>query len=165
MFFSRLLTAGAVCLFSLSVLGPVWGQANGRCEVIPKSLVAMRHCYRPLLVFSPSAADARLAQQGRILDAAADDMMDRFVMLTPILPSTKGYQAPLDTPYVVLGTREMLAIRAQFHIPSNRFEVLLLGEDGEVKMRSRVPVAITPLNRLIDSMPTRKIEMQRKDAY
>ena len=124
----------------------------------------MRNCYRPLLVFSPSATDPRLKQQGQILDADADDMMDRFVMFTPILPSAKGFAAPLDTPYVLLSTQQMQAVRSQFHVPLESFVVLLLGEDGHEALRSDRPVDSTRLNSLIDTMPSRKIEMTRPHA-
>jgi hypothetical protein len=153
-------------LLLLLVIGipTVLGQANLRCQVRPSSLAAMRHCYRPLLVFSPSAGDARLKDQSRMLDAAADDMMDRFVMFTPVLPDTKGFIAPLDTPYIVLTGREMRVIREQFHVPANVFEVLLLNEEGRAKLRSEKPVDVTRLNALIDSMPEREVEMLRRDA-
>jgi hypothetical protein len=130
----------------------------------PASLKAMLHCFRPLLVFSPSPADARLKQQSRILDAAADDMMDRFVMLTPIVPNAKQYATPLDTPYIVLKQTTMQAIRERFHIPRSRFEVLLLDEDGRVRLRSDRPIDTTRLNTLIDSWPERRVEMRRRDA-
>jgi hypothetical protein len=138
-----------------------FGQANPKCQVQPKTLAAMRHCYRPLLVFSPTANDPRLKRQSRLLDEAADDMMDRFVMFTPVLPDAKGFSAPLDTPYVVLGAHEMQSIRTRFKFPSNTFVVLLLGEDGGESLRSTRPVDPTRLNSLIDTMPSRKMEMQR----
>jgi hypothetical protein len=124
----------------------------------------MRNCYRPLLVFSPSVTDSRLKRQGEILDADADDMMDRFVMFTPILPSTRGYDPPLDTPYVLLSPQQMQAVRSQFHVPVESFMILLLGEDGREALRSTRPVNSARLNSLIDTMPTRKIEMQRPHA-
>jgi len=141
-----------------------FGQASLKCQVQPKTLAAMRRCYRPLLVFSPSATDARLRRQGDILDADADDMMDRFVLFTPILPSTGGFSAPLDTPYVLLSTQQMRAIRSQFHVPLDGFMVLLLGEDGSEALRSTRPIDSARLNALIDTMPSRKIEMQRPHA-
>lgn len=141
-----------------------FGQASPKCQVRPASLTAMRNCYRPLLVFSPSADDPRLKQQGAILDTDADDMMDRFVMLTPILPATRGFQAPLDTPYVVLSAQEMRTIRRRFQIPANRFAVLLLGEDGSIALRSNQPVEAARLNALIDTMPVRKVEEERPHA-
>jgi Domain of unknown function (DUF4174) len=140
------------------------GQASLKCQVQPKTLAAMRNCYRPLLVFSPSATDSRLTKQGNILDADADDMMDRFVMFTPILPTAKGYSPPLDTPYVLLSAQQMQAIRAQFSVPQDTFVVLLLGEDGSEALRSPRPVDSSRLNALIDTMPSRKKEMQRPHA-
>jgi hypothetical protein len=139
-------------------------QASPKCQVRPKTLAAMRHCYRPLLVFSPRADDPRLKKQAEVLDNDADDMMDRFVMLTPVLPSAKGYAAPLDTPYVVLNTKEMQSIRERFHIPADSFLVLLLGEDGQEKLRSTRPVPATRLNGLIDATPERRIERERPHA-
>jgi hypothetical protein len=143
---------------------PAFGQANPGCAVQPRTLTAMRHCFRPLLVFAPRADDARLKKQGAILDGDADDMMDRFVMLTPVLPDAKGYDAPLDTPYVVLSKGQMQAIRARFHVADDRFLVVLLGEDGGEKLRSTTPVPAERLNALIDTMPTRKLERERPNA-
>ena len=124
----------------------------------------MRNCYRPLLVFSPTAADVRLKKQTELLDQNADDMMDRFVMLTPIVPSTKSFTVPLDTPYVVLNSQQMQTIRAQFQVPAESFLVLLLGEDLSERLRSAYPVDPMRLNALIDRMPSRKTEMQRPHA-
>jgi hypothetical protein len=143
---------------------PAFAQANANCQVRPKTLAAMRHCYRPLLVFAPGTNDARLKKQGAILDADADDMMDRFVMLTPILTDSRGYQTPLDTPYIVLGKSEMQAIRTRFHVAEGSFVVLLLGEDGSEKLRSEEPIGAGRLNALIDTMPSRKAERERPHA-
>ena len=124
----------------------------------------MRHCYRPLLVFSPSATDARFVKQQSTLDEGADDMMDRFVLFTPVVTKFTDYQPPLDTPYALLSRKELAAIRNHFQIPENQFTVLLLGEDGAIKLRSTTPVTITHLNELIDGMPDRQLEMQRPHA-
>jgi hypothetical protein len=160
MAFPRLLFLVALFLPCASALG----QASAKCQVRPKTLSAMRNCYRPLLVFSPTAGDSRLKKQGELLDQDADDMMDRFVMFTPIVASTKSFSAPLDTPYVVLSSQQMQAIRSQFQVPSDGFLVLLLGEDLGEKLRSTRPVDPTRLNALIDQMPSRKLEMQRPHA-
>ena len=141
-----------------------WGQASLKCQVQPKTLVAMRNCYRPLLVFSPSASDSRFKRQGQILDADADDMMDRFVMLTPILPSAKAYDAPLDMPYVLFSPQQMQAVRAQFDVAQDTFLVLLLGEDGSEALRSAKPVNSERLSAFIDTTPSRKREMLRPHA-
>ena len=95
---------------------------------------------------------------------AADDMMDRFVMLTPILIASRGYQPPLDTPWILLSAHQMNAIRTRYNIANDKFQVMLLGEDGSVKLRSTEPVEPARLNALIDTMPTRKIERDRPHA-
>jgi hypothetical protein len=38
--------------------------------------------------------------------------------------------------------------------------VILIGKDGEEKLNSRTPVTVDQLEKLIDSMPMRKREMQ-----
>lgn len=150
-------------LLSLTCLS-AHAQARPDCEVVPKSFAAMRGCFRPLLVFSPSPVDARLRRQTKLLDADADDMMDRFVLYTPIAPSPKRIDLPLDAPYTVLGSQQMQFIRTRFHIPQDRFTVLLLEENGTVMLRSPAPVNPYRLNALIDQLPTRQEEMQRPHA-
>ena len=52
------------------------------------------------------------------------------------------------------------AFRERFTLPSEHFEVVLVGKDGRVK--KRWPDAFDPedMNALIDSMPMRQDEMQ-----
>ena len=155
---------GILALAPLLAGASLSAQARPACQVVPKSLPAMHDCYRPLLVFSPDGTDPRLKEQTATLDAAADDMMDRFVMLTPIVPDAKAISAPLDAPFTLLSQREMDSIRARYHVPAGEFVILLLGEDGSEKLRSTKPVAADRLNALIDSMPGRQAEMRRPHA-
>jgi len=151
---------------AILLLAPVFAQAQARpnCALKPTSLTQMRRCYRPLLVFSPSATDARLVKQQSALDESADDMMDRFVLFIPVITKSTNYQPPLDTPYAILPSKELTSIRTRFQIAENQFTVLLLGEDGVIKLTSPTPVTISRLDSLIDAMPDRKLEMQRPHA-
>jgi hypothetical protein len=157
---NRILSLAILLLASM----PLLAQARPDCALRPISLAQMLHCYRPLLVFSPNATDPRLIKQQSALDAAADDMMDRFVLFLPLAAKAEGYNPPLDTPYMLLERKEVAAIRDRFRIPDNRFTVLLLNEDGRIKLRSSEPVPIKRLNSLIDAMPNRKVERQRPHA-
>jgi len=130
----------------------------------PQALSQMRNCYRPLLIFAPSADDPRLDAERHALDAAADDMMDRNVLLIPVVEPEARFEPPLDAPYVLLSAAENAALRKRYAIAPGTFRVLLLGEDGGVKLRSNEPVSVDRLNSLIDSMPGRKIEMQHPHA-
>ena len=144
--------------------GRGYAQAKLTCAVVPRTLEAMKDCYRPLLVFSANGDDARLKKQVALLDSDADDMMDRFVLYTPIVPDGQEVSTPADAPYTVLSNEQMRVVRARFHIPASEFVVLLLDEDGSVMLRSRLPVETDRLNATIDSTPLRKAEMQRPHA-
>ncbi|HEX4308772.1 MAG TPA: DUF4174 domain-containing protein [Acidobacteriaceae bacterium] len=156
------------CLYlaavALALSGEACAQARPTCPVVPKSLAAMKNCFRPLLVFSASGDDLRLKRQVALLDAAADDMMDRFVLFTPIVPDGRRVSTPADSPYTILSKEQMKAVREQFHIALGEFTVLLVDEDGSVKLRAAAPVNVDRLNALIDKTPQRKAEMQRPHA-
>jgi hypothetical protein len=144
--------------------GKGYAQAKLTCAVVPKTVDAMKDCYRPLLIFSANGDDARLKRQAALLDGAADDMMDRFVLFTPIVPDGHNVSTPADSPYTILAGDQMKALRAKFHIPPVEFAVLLLDEDGSVMLRSRTPVDATRLNALIDKTPRRLAEAHRPHA-
>ena len=139
-------------------------QAGPQCQVVPRSIVAMRGCFRPLLVFSPAPNNALLRRQVALLDRDADDMMDRFVLYTPVVPGARQLGTPLDAPYTILDAQQRSEIRARFRIPESEFAVLLLDEDGSVLLRSTNPVNPARLDALIDRTPERQVEMQRPHA-
>ena len=156
--------SGLIILLAMLALADAQAQARPDCPTRPRTLAAMRSCYRPLLVFAPSSSDPRLATQRDALDHDADDMMDRNVLLVPVIDSAARFQTPLDAPFVLLGAAEVAAARKRYGVAPDSFQVVLLGEDGGPKLRSRAPVPVDRLNGLIDTMPTRKIEMQRPHA-
>jgi hypothetical protein len=142
----------------------LFAQAQPSCVVVPKTFAAMHHCYRPLLVFAPRPSDPRLTEQEKMLDGDADDMMDRFVLFTPVTPDGRKVNPPLDAPWTILPQAQMDALRKQFHIPLGDFVVLLVDEDGSIMFRTDAPVNPFRLNRIIDRTPLRQREMLRKDA-
>ncbi|MGB9030125.1 MAG: DUF4174 domain-containing protein [Acidobacteriaceae bacterium] len=156
------LLIGAVVMVLAGTAG--YAQARPTCAVVPKSLAAMKGCYRPLLVFSPNGDDARLRRQVSLLDQAADDMMDRFVLYTPIVPDGRQVTTPADAPYTILDAKTMAAVRVQFHVAAGGFAVLLLDEDGSVILRTAAPVSTDRLNTVIDKTPLRQSEMLRPHA-
>ena len=127
-------------------------------------MAAMRGCYRPLLVFSPGPTDARLRRQEALVDGAADDMMDRFVLFTPVVADERRVNPPADAPWTKLPEREGAVVRQRFEVPADAFTVLLLDEDGTVFLRSTSPVSAERLNALIDRTARRQAEMRRPHA-
>jgi hypothetical protein len=152
--------------FCGSVLCPRTSHAQAMlsCKVQPGNLAEMKNCWRPLLVFSPSDSDPRLKQQEQMLDADADDMMDRFVLFTPIVPHAKHVPTPLDAPWTLLAENQMEAVRQKFRIPLAHFEVMLLNENGEPKLVRDAPIPTRDLNTLIDTWPRRQKEELRRGA-
>jgi hypothetical protein len=148
-----------VLLAALAIAGTAQAQTSPDCPIPPADLSAMRDCYRPLLVFSPGAHDPTLLKQQALLDQYADDMLDRFLLYVPVLSNAAALDPPLDAPYAVLSADKTAAIRRRFHIAPTEFVVVLLGEDGTEKLRTRKPVSVLELDKLIDSMPGRKQEM------
>jgi hypothetical protein len=157
----RILIA-AVILATLSGVG--YSQAKLTCAVVPKTLAAMKDCYRPLLVFSANGDDLRLKRQIALLDGSADDMMDRFILFTPIVPDGRQVSTPSDAPYTILPAEQMKSLRAKFQIPASAFVVLLLDEDGGVMLRSGTPASADRLNAVIDKTPLRQAEAHRPHA-
>ncbi len=51
-------------------------------------------------------------------------------------------------------------MRHRFKVEPAEFLVILIGKDGGEKLSSKTPVPVDQLERLIDSMPMRKSEMQ-----
>lgn len=149
----------------LALFSPVvHAQAHSGCQVVPKTFAATRNCFRVLLVFAPRPNDALLARQIHLLDGDADDMMDRFILYTPVSPNPRALQTPLDAPWTILPAEQMALIRRQFHIPVDHFTVLLLDEDGRIMLRSSDPVDPFRMNAIIDRTPLREAEMRRRGA-
>jgi hypothetical protein len=143
---------------------PIQAQLNPGCAVQPASLRSMRDCYRPLLVFAPSARDASLMAQQAVLDQYADDMMDRNLLYVPVLVQNAHFNAPLHAPYVLLRQPKMSAIRARYQIGPSEFVVVLVGKDGGEKFRAKKPVSVLRLDRIVDAMPMGRQEKAARSA-
>jgi hypothetical protein len=139
-------------------------QLGSGCPVQPTTLKAMRDCFRPLLVFAPTARDGSLAAQQALLEQYADDMMDRNLLYVPVLAQSSHFEAPLDAPYVLLKQSEMNAIRAQFQVGASEFAVALVGKDGGEKFRSKKPISVLKLDALVDAMPMGREEKSARPS-
>jgi hypothetical protein len=108
---------------------------------------------RLIFVFAPSRDDAQLKQQLQLLSEADAALKSRDTLQWVVV-----YDAfvTLDaTPRPQLGTR---AFYKHFKAEPEQFTVLLIGKDGEEKLRSTTPLAAEEFNRVIDAMPMHKRE-------
>ncbi|MDE2790400.1 MAG: DUF4174 domain-containing protein [Paracoccaceae bacterium] len=95
---------------------------------------------RPIVVFADSPNDPNFIRQIELLDARAEALEERdVVVLTDTDPVAQG---PL---------RQALRPRG--------FMLVLLGKDGEVKLRKPFPWSVREISRAIDKMPLRQQEM------
>src|ERR1700685_1862143 len=136
-------------------------QPSAGCAPQPNTLRAMRDCYRALLVFAPALDNPQLVQQFNELKAHATELKTRSVLYVPIVP--EGHNQPIPgsrVPTVRLSEDELAAMRHRFKVEPPDFLVILIGKDGEEKLSNKAPVPVDQLERLIDSMPMRKSEMQ-----
>ncbi|MEM7271207.1 MAG: DUF4174 domain-containing protein [Pseudomonadota bacterium] len=95
---------------------------------------------RPVIIFADSEKDPRFQRQVASLSARSDDMAEREVVIL------------MDTdPDAKSELRQMFRPRD--------FQILLIGKDGEIKLRRPHPITAEDLNRQIDRMPMRRREM------
>ena len=99
--------------------------------------------YRLIIVVGRSD-DPRVIQQHAALKHDVAALSERDALMQDITPEAARRERP------------ELGVDAQA-----AFEVLLIGKDGEVKLRRAKPVAVSELTALIDTMPMRQREMRQ----
>jgi hypothetical protein len=153
----------SVCaLLSGSSLVAMTGQTGNQqpsagCPARPNTLLAMRGCYRPLLVFAPSLDHPQLVEEFNQLKAHATELKSRSVLYVPIVP--EGHNQPIPgskVPTARLSEDELAAMRHRFQVEQADFLVILIGKDGKEKLTNKTAVSVDQLERLIDSMTTAK---------
>lgn len=98
---------------------------------------------RPVIVFADSPADPNFGQQIEFLEARAEELLDRdVVVLTDTDPSADS------------------ALRTKLR--PRGFMLVLIGKDGGVKLRKPFPWDVRQLMRAIDSMPMRQREIRER---
>ena len=116
------------------VLAAVGLMATNASALSPNRLV--------VLIARPN--DPRVAQQQTDLENDAEALRERDVVVQEI------------TPEVAANERPELGVSSD-----EAFAVLLVGKDGEVKLRRDKPVNASEITALIDTMPMRRQEVGR----
>jgi len=132
-------------------------QAGEKGSVADLDLDSLRWMNRVLVLFSLSESDASFQLQKQGLASSAGEVLDRDLMILEIVQqgqSRAGNQ--------LLSERSVQGIRERLGVGTGSFQVLLIGKDGGVKLRSSEPVSMKDLFGLIDSMPMRRQEMESK---
>lgn len=111
----------------------------------PVAIDSFQWTHRPVLVFADSPNDPRFIEQLENLQARAEALADRdVVVLTDTDPDARS------------------DLRRQFR--PRGFMLVLIGKDGEVKLRKPSPWDVREITRSIDKMPMRQQEIRERRA-
>jgi hypothetical protein len=108
------------------------------------SLDQYRWKNRVLVVVGP-ARDAAVEEQRRIYNSSAKGMSERAIILAEALGDSESSRQ----------------IRARLAVDGSRFQVFLIGKDGNTAISSEKPLPADYLLGKVDAMPMRRDEMQR----
>ncbi len=111
---------------------------------------------RLLLVFAPVKPHPNLVVQRRRLKEAAAGLKDREVTVVEVVQDSVFVDGNLA---IELNAKNL---RKQFDTTIIEFTVLLIGKDGEEKLRRDEPVQAADLFKTIDAMPMRQQEMRQR---
>jgi hypothetical protein len=146
-----------ICILLFLLLSFSMAQAGEKASVADLDLDSLRWKKRVLVLFSPSETDVSFQSQKQGLASSAQAVLDRELMILEIVE--QGQSRAGNQP---LSEKAVQDIRKRLGVETGPFQVLLIGKDGGVKLRSREPVSTKDLFGLIDSMPMRRQEMDSK---
>jgi hypothetical protein len=98
-----------------------------------------------VLVVVGSPTDPAVEQQRRIYRAAGEGMSERSIVLSEALDSSERSRQ----------------IRSRLDADGKRFQVFLVGKDGDTAISSDKPLSADYLFGKVDAMPMRRDEMRR----
>jgi len=150
-------------LFPLALLGAVMLSNPLSAREDPDPLSAYRWKHRLLVVYMSDTESGRAALQTfrASLDDRMEDVLDRDLLILPVgdLPQPGDARQP----EVDVGALERSHVRRRFGLQGPEVQLLLIGKDGGMKARqSGAMLDLEGLFELIDTMPMRRAEMQRR---
>ena len=138
------------------LVGMLLGSALGK-EQDTVDLTAYQWKNRLLIVFAPSE-DAPIYQSFKEqLQRRTQEIRDRDLLIFHVLETGEGWLAHLP-----LNKGQVLFLRKKFSILPGQLIVILIGKDGEVKLRGELPLELSEIFSVIDAMPMRQREMRER---
>jgi hypothetical protein len=100
-----------------------------------------------------SKDDKLIQKQKKIFDKSLEGILERDVIIFGVEKNT--------VPYIKLNHSYLNSIKKEFNLGIDD-KIVLFGKDGSIKGSWKEPITAEKLFKLIDSMPMRKAEMQKK---
>ncbi|WP_420384495.1 DUF4174 domain-containing protein [Novosphingobium sp.] len=114
-------------------------------QATPQTIATMRDHRRIILIAAPQANDTQAAAQTAILSHWKKQADERDISVITI------------TGLTVTGAADKAeALRHRYQLKPDSFQVLLIGKDGHVAIRSAHPITAENLQSAIDAMPMRQ---------
>jgi Domain of unknown function (DUF4174) len=132
------------------------GSASGK-EQDTVDLTAYQWKNRLLILFAPSEEDLRYQSFKEQLQRRTQEVQDRDLLAFHVFETGYGRLAQLP-----LNKGQVLFLRRQFSIKPGQRIAILIGKDGEVKLRRELPVDLSEIFSVIDAMPMRQREMRER---
>jgi hypothetical protein len=150
-------SSSLICIFLFLLLSLSMAQAGENNSVADLDLDSLRWKNRVIVLFSPSESDASFQLQKQGLASSAQGVLERDLMVLEIVE-----QGQSRAGNHLLSEKSVQDVRKRLGVVGGSFQVLLIGKDGGVKLRSSEPVSMKDLFGLIDSMPMRQQEIGSK---
>lgn len=115
---------------------------------------------RLVLICAPSRNSTPYRRQKDLLAGKQEEMQDRDIVVIELLMTGESKIGPSP-----LTMDQQVHMRADYAVPSDGFQFILVGKDGGVKLRAGQPVKPEDLFELVDSMPMRQEEIRRRANY
>ena len=138
-------------------MGLLWGAVGGIAGGQEKEVFGLRKFQwknRILLIFAPSAEDPARKSLVAELNTQVAGVRERDLLIGEFFEAGASRFAGAS-----LTPDSAEALRRQFAVRKGKPTVILIGKDGEVKLRREGPVRAAEIFALIDSMPMRQKEM------
>ncbi len=112
---------------------------------------------RLLILFAPSEKDLIYQSFKEQLQRRAQEVRDRDLLDVHVLEIGQSRLANLP-----LNKEQGMFLRKKFSIMPGQHMVILIGKDGELKLRKELPVGLSEIFSVIDAMPMRQREMRER---
>lgn len=109
---------------------------------------------RVLVLFAASDDDAAYERMKSALDDAQEDVDDRDLVLLEVV----GNQCVVEG--VVAAEAACSTLRDRFGMSADKYGLMLLGKDGQIKLKGNESTSVHDVFGLIDTMPMRRREMR-----
>jgi hypothetical protein len=120
----------------------------------PRALNELQGSARVLMVFAPDSNSASFRRQLQLIEHHGFELTERNTVVVPASLASKGTDDFYPGENLPLASAtEQADARSRFHIQPGDFVVILLSQDGTVRIRSASPVDIHALTASLDSLP------------